>query len=183
MMVPPEALVLVCILPKPSDFEIARMLGWYRIPLRNAPKVISVDALAFYLPSSFGKAGGCLNYTALVRGHELTTRRELLHNEPNHPHANEEYFKLQIGDLVRLPKPILPGKWKRFSFFYTTGEYLQKAETLTDLIVRNEERLLLWKTLRERAKKNQEYKVEIPELPLSNDMLLALLGLANVPLP
>ncbi len=51
----PEAsdLVLVCIMPNPRDMEIARMLGWYRIPLRSAPKVVAVDYLAFYQPSIF----------------------------------------------------------------------------------------------------------------------------------
>ena len=157
------------------------MLGWYRIPLRNSPKVISVDALAFYLPSSFGKDGGSLQYVAEVRGHELSTRRELLKDEPDHVHANEEYFKLQIGEMNKLKSPIVPGKWKRFSFFYTTGELLFSAKTLTDLIVRNEERMLLWKTLRERAKQDQQYKVEIPEMPISPEVLMAFLGLANIP--
>ena len=38
--------------------EIARLLGWYRIPLRTAPKVVAVDYLAFYQPSAFGERGG-----------------------------------------------------------------------------------------------------------------------------
>ena len=168
-------------MPKPKDYEIARLLGWYRIPLRNSPKVVSVDALAFYLPSNFGKEGGSVQYIAEVRGHELTTRKELLKDEPSHPHANEEYFKIQIGEIGKLKHPILPGKWKRFSFFYTTGEYLFKAKELTDLIVKNEERMLLWKTLRERAKISQAYKVELPELPVSDEILLAFLGLKNLP--
>ena len=49
----PQALVLVAFIPTPRDLEIARVLGWYRIPLRSAPKVIAVDYLAFYQPASF----------------------------------------------------------------------------------------------------------------------------------
>ncbi|MGD2026535.1 MAG: hypothetical protein PVI99_01855 [Anaerolineales bacterium] len=44
----PEDLVLVVFPPTPKDMEIARVLGWYRIPLRTAPKVVAVDWLAFY---------------------------------------------------------------------------------------------------------------------------------------
>lgn len=179
-MIQNESLVLVCMFPNPRDMEIARLFGWYRIPLRNAPKVVAVDHLAFYQPRSFGSGGGRIVYQAKVRGHELTTRKELLRDEPDHPRANEEYFKLQIGDLEPLARPIHSGSWKRFSFFYTTGEYLNNASTLTDLVIRDEERLILWKTLRERATRNQTYSVELPELPLDNTMLLNILGLGKL---
>lgn len=179
-MIPDPALVLVCFFPTPRDYEIARLFGWYRIPLRNAPKVISVDYLAFYQPSSFGINGGQIQYIAQVRGHELTTRKELLRNEPDHPHANEEYFKIQLDRLTPLQSPIRSGKWKRFSFFYTTGDYLNQATDLTDLVIRNDERMLLWRTLKERADKNQQYKVDLPEIPISNEMLLSILGLKHL---
>ena len=51
----PTDLILVAFMSTPRDLEIARVLGWYRIPLRTAPKVVSVDYLAFYQPASFGK--------------------------------------------------------------------------------------------------------------------------------
>src|SRR5512133_3715861 len=100
------SLVLVCLLPTPRDMEIARLLGWYRIPLRSAPKVVSVDYLAFYQPASFGVRGGRVEYTAELRGHEITTRGELLKDESDHPHAKEEYFKIQLGGLEKLKEPI-----------------------------------------------------------------------------
>jgi len=98
-MLTPTSLILVCLLPSPRDLEIARLLGWYRIPFRSAPKVVAVDYLAFYQPGSFGELGGRIEYIAPVRGHELTTRAELLRDEPEHPRAGEEYFKLQLGPL------------------------------------------------------------------------------------
>src|SRR5215217_2832978 len=101
------SLVLVCLLRSPRDLEIARLLGWYRIPLRTAPKVVAVDYLAFYRPSAFGGRGGQIEFIAEVRGHELTTRAELLKDEADHPRAREEYYKLQIGGLEKLKEPIL----------------------------------------------------------------------------
>jgi hypothetical protein len=47
--------------------------------------------------------------------------------------------------------------WKRLNFLYTTGEKLLAAETLKDLTVRDDERKILWKALRERAAEKQEY--------------------------
>ena len=44
-----DDLVLVAIMPSPRDLEIARMLGWYRVPVEFAPKSPHVDWLAFYL--------------------------------------------------------------------------------------------------------------------------------------
>ncbi len=96
-MLKPTDLILVCLIPSLRDLEIARLLGWYRIPLRTAPKVVAVDYLAFYQASAFAERGGQIEFIAQVKGHELTTRGELLRDEKDHPRANEEYFKIQLG--------------------------------------------------------------------------------------
>jgi len=176
-MLTPASLVLVCLLPTPRDLEIARLLGWYRIPFRSAPKVIAVDYLAFYQPGSFGDLGGCIEWIAPVRGHELATRAELLRDEPDHPRAREEYFKVQLGPLEKLNQPIHTDKWKRLTFLYTTGEYLLKAQTLNDLVVQSDERQLLWQSLRERAENEQSYKTDLPETDIPPEVLIALLGI------
>jgi hypothetical protein len=173
-------LILVCLLPTPRDLELARLLGWYRIPLRTAPKVVTVDYLAFYQPSSFGERGGQVEFIAEVRGHELTTRGELLRDEADHPRAREEYYKLQLGALEKLPQPIRADKWKRLTFLYSTGEYLLNAKTLNDLVVEGEERLLLWQSLRERAEHDQLYKVDLPDVDIPPEVLMALLGIGDV---
>lgn len=173
-------LILVCLLPTPRDMEIARLLGWYRIPLKSAPKVVSVDYLAFYQPASFGERGGQIEYIAQVRGHELTTRGELLKDESDHPRAKEEYFKIQLGGLEKLNEPIHTDKWKRLTFLYSTGEYLLNARTLNDLVVAGEERATLWKSLRERAENEQLYKVDLPEADIPPEVLLALLGIKDI---
>lgn len=179
-MLLPSSLVLVCLLPTPRDLEIARLLGWYRIPFRSAPKVVAVDQLAFYQPGSFGAQGGLIQFTAAVRGHELTTRAELLKDEPDHPHAREEYFKIQLGPLEKLSAPVKAEKWKRITFLYTTGEYLLRAKTLNELVVDASERPLLWRSLRERAENEQLYKTNLPEVDLPPEVLLALLGIKEL---
>jgi len=180
MTLSPTSLVLVCLLPTPRDLEIARLLGWYRIPFRTAPKVVTVDYLAFYQPSTFGERGGQIEFIAQVRGHELTTRGELLKDEADHPRAHEEYFKIQLDGLEKLREPIKTDKWKRLTFLYTTGEYLANAKILNDLVVQNEERETLWRSLRERAENEQLYKTDLPEANISPDVLMALLGIKEV---
>ena len=177
-ILPETALILVAILPNQRDFDIARLFGWYRIPLKSAPKVISVDYLAFYQTKAFGEAERWqIAFVAEILGHELTRRGDLIRDEPAHPRAHEEYFKLQIGPLQRLEKPIAAGDWKRITFFYTTGEQFQTAQTVNDLVIKaQDEREILWHTLRERALKANEYQAQnLPEAVIDPE-ILALLG-------
>ena len=98
----PTDLVLVAILKDKRDLEIARVLGWYRIPLKTAPKTVAVDWLAFYQTAKFADEKWAINFVAPVLGHELATRAELLRTQPDHPRADEQYYKVQIGPLERL---------------------------------------------------------------------------------
>lgn len=171
-------LVLVAFIPTPKDLEIARVLGWYRIPYLKAPKVVAVDWLAFYQPASFGVDHQWqVAFAAPVQGHELARRGELFKDQQDHPRAKDEYYKIQLGPLVRLLSPIPARNWKRLTFLYTTGERLLTAETIKDLSVYDEERNVLWKALRERALTAQQYQVEdLPEMPLGTE-ILALFGM------
>lgn len=175
------SLILVAVINNPRDLEIARVLGWYRIPLRSAPKVVAVDYLAFYQTSAFGDEKWRIQYVAEVRGHELTTRAELLREETEHPHAHQEYYKIQLGPLERLLKPVLAENWRRITFFYTLGEHLLNAETVNGLIVASGERQVLWQALRERAYEAQQVgSDDLPDLDLEPAVLAALLGLKEL---
>lgn len=181
-MIDPGALVLVVVMKSARDLEIARLLGWYRIPLRSAPKIIAVDYLAFYQTAAFQREKWSIQYLAEVRGYELTTRAELLREELDHPHANQEYYKIQLGPLIPLENPIPAKDWKRITFFYTTGECIAKAETISDLILREEDRITLWRALRERS---DRIYLTHENLALPNEitpqMLARLLGLESAP--
>jgi hypothetical protein len=89
---------------------------------------------------------------------------------------------VQIGPLEKLKFPVKADKWKRITFFYTTGEYLLRAQTLNDLVITSsDERNLLWRSLRERAENEQLYKTDLPEMDLPPEVLIALLGIKEVP--
>lgn len=183
----PTSLILVVLFKEPRDREIAHVLGWYRVPLRSAPKVIAVDYLAFYQTAAFGEERWRIQYVAEVLGHELTTRGELLRDEPDHPHAHQEYYKIQIGPLQRLPQEILAESWRRITFLYTTGDYLLQARTINDLIVPNDARPILWNALRERLSQAEIYQSipeeQILEIDLDPAILAALLGISEIEEP
>ena len=174
------ALILVAVMNNRRDLEIARLLGWYRIPMRTAPKVVAVDYIAFYQTGAFGEERWQIKYLASVGGHELTTRAELLREEHDHPRANQEYYKIQLGPVIPLPRPIPAKTWRRITFFYTTGEYMQSADTVNDLIVHGDERQLLWQALRERSSQSQGYKSQdLPGFDVDPALLAGLLGIAD----
>ena len=146
-----DALVLVAIMPHPRDLDIARLLGWYRIPLKSAPKILHPDIIAFYQTASFSKGHRSrIECCAEVAGVELTTRAELFRDEPDHPRAHEEYFKIQLRGIEMLPHPVLADEWKRFTFFYTTARRLYNAETIRGLAMNAREKGDVWRVLHER---------------------------------
>ncbi len=183
-----DALVLVAIMPKPRDMDIARLLGWYRIPLKSAPKILHPDVIAFYQTAAFGKDHRSrIECCAEVAGVELTTRAELFRDEPDHPRAHEEYFKIQLRGIEALPHPIVADEWKRFTFFYTTGSRILTAESIRGLAMNARERGDVWRLLRERE---EEYgrasgnsNEELPEdLPKELLFLLGNLSLSGLEL-
>lgn len=172
-MIPENSLVLLALMPTIQDFNIARTLGWYRIPLKSAPKVIEVDYLAFYQGGNFGEDHRWkIEYISEYHGNELTTRKELIRNEPDHPRSDEMYYKVQIGELIKLEKPISSNAWKRICFLYTFGELLNKAVIVNDLVVKNEERNILWQKLRDKGEHPSVYNSGKPGELLMDDALL-----------
>lgn len=158
----------VAVMPTPKDMEIARVLGWYRIPFRMAPKMLDVDYRLFYQTGKFsGGHDSRIEYYCEVRGHELTTRKELIRNEPDHPRANEEYFKISLGPVTHLKRVITAKNWKRVTFFYSLGYLVNQARIIDDLVVKSNERDILRKTIRERG--NMAYGRNKPGSPLLSD--------------
>jgi hypothetical protein len=180
--IPSEAIILVSVMPALRDFEIARLLGWYRIPLRTAPKIIDVDFLAFYQTGVFGvDHRWMIEYFAEFRGHELHRRKDLFKETPDHPRANEEYYKIQLGPLCILRNPIVAEGWKRITFFYSTGLLFNNARKISDLVLNHEDRRIVWRSLRERAVTGGNYKVDtLPELPNDSELLVLLGGLPKI---
>lgn len=132
----PEDAVLVGVVSRLRDFEIARDQHWYRIPAKQAPHGINAVFLAFFFSGSktFGEQASKIFYYAKIEGHELARRRDLLPDESPHPRDNEEYFKIQFNDLIERTPPIVnKPKPHRFAFIYTTWDRFEQAQHIRDL--------------------------------------------------
>lgn len=133
-MIAPDARILVCLINAPRDLEIARWDHWYRIPVKHAPTDYLADILAFYLTAPFGDEKWAIHEYAHVRGHELVRRVDLFPDQPGHPRANDLYYKMQLGPLQRLSRPIPSLKWRRITFLQTTGDRFLNALDVSELV-------------------------------------------------
>ena len=135
----PEDRVLVAVMNRPKDFELARCEGWYRLPERRATAGAFFEYVAFYFTSAFAEYKWAIHYYARRLGHELVTRRQLLRDEPDHPRADDLYYKLQLGPLQRREPPIVSLRWRRISFIHTTWDRFEAAQEINDLFVEGDE--------------------------------------------
>ena len=157
----PEDRVLVAYVPRPSDFDLVRREGWYRIPQRSAPKGLHAEVIAFYFGAAFGDEKYAIHYYARNAGHELARRRDLLPDEAGHPRANDIYYKVQLGPLQRLAQPIVSLRWRRLTFVHTTWDRFQDATEINDLFIEGGPYVdRLYATLKERGiSADRDYRV------------------------
>jgi hypothetical protein len=146
----PDDVVLVVLVNNTRDFELAVREHWYRIPARHAPKFFpGAQYLAFYFARAFGEKRWSIHEYAQVRGHELVRRRDLLPDEPEHPRADEPYYKLQLGPLEQREPPIVSKRGRRILFLWTTWEKFSTAHEINDLFHKGPAQDKLWQALKE----------------------------------
>lgn len=144
-----DAPVLVAVVNNVSDFVRARDEGWYRIPVRRAPRRVAAEFLALYQTRAFGGEGCAVNYYAPVRRFHVVSRAELLPDEADHPRAGDSYYKIEIGPLQPLPRPVPSRALRRIAFIPTTLSRLLAAREINDLWQRDDPQQRLWLALRE----------------------------------
>jgi hypothetical protein len=128
-----DARVLVAVVTQPRDLGNARDGGWYRIPLRRAPRDLAADYLAFYQTSAFGAERWAVRYLAAVRAVTIAARSALLPGEPGHPRAAERYYRFALGPLQALPAPLLSRRLRRIAFIPTSYGQLLRARDVAEL--------------------------------------------------
>ena len=143
--------VLVAVLNNADDLRRAAAEGWYRIPQRRAPRRIGADYLAFYQTGAFQDQDEAqtVTYYAPTRRYRLATRRELLPAEAQHPRADEYYYRIDIGPLHRLERPVPATTFKRVTFIHTTLDCLLSASDVRELFRQDDPFEQLWSALRE----------------------------------
>ena len=135
---PDSAYALVAVVNHPRDWQCVLEGHWYRIPLDRAPSRIAVQYIAFYHTRSFPELRWTVRYYAPVERFDVVTRRELLPAEPGHPRADASYFKISLGPLWELPRPIPSRRLRRVTFILTTLPRLFRAQEINDLWMRED---------------------------------------------
>jgi len=159
----PDDIVLVAVMNNPRDMDIARHDHWYRIPVKHAPpQGVGAPFLAFYQTRAFGPERWAVNYYAPVTRWEVVKRLELFPEEITHPRAGQDYYKVHLADLIRLPRPIVSLRLRRIAFIVTRWALLQRAEEINDLFHGNQLEERLWRTLK-RAGIPAERRFEVRE--------------------
>jgi hypothetical protein len=126
--------VLVAVMNNRRDFAIAREQGWYRIPVKRAPNRVGADYLAFYFTGAFPEdQRHRVLFYAPIRAYRLVTRVALLPDEADHPRAEDLYFKIEIGPLCRLARPVISRALRRITFIPTTMARLSSAHEINEL--------------------------------------------------
>ena len=164
---PDDSPVLVVVVNDPADLARARDEGWYRIPLDRAPRRIAADYLAFYQTGAFpADERWTVQWLAPVQAYRLTTRKELIPDEPEHPRADQPYYKVTLGPLASLPHAVPSRRLRRITFIPTTLGRLMQAEEINDLWIKSSAQERLWAALKLadlEAERQYPFQDELPQ--------------------
>jgi hypothetical protein len=163
--------VLVAVITRPRDWELVQAEHWYRIPIARAPQRIGAEYLAFYHTRDFGTLRWSIAYYAPIRRYRLLPRRAILPGEADHPRAADLYYRIEIGPLVALPRPIVSARLRRVTFIQTTLDRLLAASEINDLWPRETARDRLWRALAERGiPAERDYAIRADSLAYRADL-------------
>ncbi len=183
--------VLVVLVNSLRDWQIVETEHWYRVPVQHAPPHFSqASYVAFYFARTFGEKKWSIREYAPFRGHELVRRRDLLPKEEDHARADVVYYKLQLGPLISLARPIVSRSGRRLLFLWTTGGKFSRAVEINDLIHNREEDDRLWRRIRDQSIRAERqivvrdtrarYRVDF-WIPCAREQLDAVLANSTVP--
>lgn len=158
----PNAPTLVVLANNLADWRRVVDEGWYRVPLKHAPRPVAASFLAFYQSRAFGADAFRIRYYAAVRRYRIMTRREILPEEPDHPRAAERYYRIELDSLQELEHPVHSRRLRRITFIPTTLRRLQEADEINDLWLGDDAEDLVWELFRDAGLK-AERRLEIGE--------------------
>jgi hypothetical protein len=144
----PDDLVLVALVNNERDWQRVQNERWYRIPLHHAPRrAVGAPWVAFYQTKAFGDEKWSVRRYAAALAWDIVLRRELLPDEPEHPRAGDQYYRIALGLLQPLPHPIPSRSWKRITFILTHWAQIERAWDVSDLLQANVLERGMWRAL------------------------------------
>ena len=160
--VPPSQQVLVALMNNKRDFAIARDEHWYRIPVKSAPSAVVAHHIAFYQTKVFGDEKWSINYWAEIKDRRIVKRSDLFPDQPTHARADKDYYRLELGELQKLARPILSHRGRRIVFIPTTLKKFQNAIEINDLFHESPLEDELWEAFKsQRIEAERQYYLNI----------------------
>lgn len=127
-----DAAVLVGVLKNKRDLDLFLKYKWYRIPKAYAP-VKSFLYIAPYQPVVFGRQGKRIKYYAEICNIRTLPRIRLIPDEMYHPRAHDDYLRIDVKTIKKLPRPIKNIIPRRISFGFTTLNRLLTSKDVLEL--------------------------------------------------
>ena len=140
--------LLVAIMNTPTDFEILKTQGWYRVPVDTAPKRWPPRWIAFYQTKVFGDEAHAVRYYGRVARINRAPRHVLFPDEPENPKSSRMYYQVHLRSLEERYQPIPSRRWRRIVFIPTTWTKFAEAEEINDLFDDSPLEDTLWRHLR-----------------------------------
>lgn len=144
----PEAETPALVVVVTSAADLARAAaGWYRVPVAHAPPRLGAEVVALYQTQRCGPDGGQVRWWAPLRRVQLARRCDLIPDEAAHPRADALYWRLDLGALRPLARPVPARRLRRVAFIATTWGRLTDAADLADLFLHEPRRRTLGRGL------------------------------------
>ncbi|MCW5881262.1 MAG: hypothetical protein KIS91_10065 [Anaerolineae bacterium] len=144
----PEAETPALVVVVTSAADLARAAaGWYRVPVAHAPPRLGAEVVALYQTQRCGPDGGQVRWWAPLRRVQLARRCDLIPDEAAHPRADALYWRLDLGALRPLARPVPARRLRRVAFIATTWGRLADAADLADLFLHEPRRRTLGRGL------------------------------------
>lgn len=128
--------VLIALMNSISDFEIAKTLRWYRIPVKSAPKIVKegkLQIIAFYHTKAFINEKYSIQYYGVVNKISIVKRIKLFPDEVHNPKTYNDYYKIEFNTIQKLETPIICKRNRRILFIPTSKEKFFNASEINHL--------------------------------------------------
>lgn len=145
----PNRDVLVAIVNEWDDLNRVLAGGWYRVPVKTAPRDWPPAWLAFYQTKEFGDEAYQVKYYGEVANIEVVPRHDLLPNEPANPKSDDLYYCVRLKEVKDLKPPIYSARPRRLVFVPTTWQKFSTARAINDLFADSPMEDRLWQELQQ----------------------------------
>ena len=155
--------ILIALMNNRRDFGIAREQRWYRIPTKSAPENVrdgTIRYLAFYHTKIFDTEAFSVRWYGQVHRITIAQRKELFPDLQGEPKANNEYYKIEFGELRLLSEPIVSRRLRRILFISTTMMRFRHAKEINDVFHESPIEEMFWEALKaENIEAERQYLV------------------------